>query len=215
MESLTISAAAVSFDSVVAEDFRHGDNFKRGHFCVIEPDVIVGNNVHLGHNVMLKSGTRIGDNVEMADYCCTTGVCVIGNNVAIRTGSTISKGVIVDDWAFIGAGIMSSHTKHIYHGRPDAPRKQCITRIGYGAVVGSRTNLIAGVQIAPGAVVGYNSNVVCDLAEPHGLYFNRAFPRAVLVRAIEPYEDLYIDIPDDYEPRQFDPELLKRYLPYA
>ena len=202
----------------VAGDFKRGYNFSIGEYCVIEPDVVVGNGVCLGHFVMLKSGTRILDNVELADYCKTTGLCIIGNNVMVRTGSCISKGVIVNDWAFIGAGVMSSHTKHIYHGRPRARRKQLITRIGYGAVIGSRTNLMAGVQIAPGAVVGYNSNVVGDLDIRHGVYLNRPGPVATFqhtTAALNHARGRYIDVPSDYEPHQFDPEMLERYLPYA
>ncbi len=201
--------------SHIANDFRYGDNFKYGRHCVVEPDVIVGDNVSLGHYVLLKSGTRILNNVELADYCKTTGLCIIGNNVMVRTGSCISKGVIVDDWAFIGAGVMTSHTKNIYHGRPAAARRQLITRIGYGVVVGSRTNMVAGVTIAPGAVVGYHSSVVNNLGAWHGLYLNRPKPMATFQRIIKPDSELYVEILDGYNPHQFDPEMLKRYLPYA
>jgi acetyltransferase-like isoleucine patch superfamily enzyme len=201
--------------SYIADDFRHGDNVQVGQFCVIEPDVIVGDNVSLGHFVTLKPGTRIGNNVELADYCKTTGLCIIGNNVMVRTGSCVSKGVIVNDWVLIGAGVMTNHTKNIYHGRPDATRKQLITQIGYGAVVGSASNLTAGVEIAPGAIVGYRSSVVGDLLTDHGIYLDRPHPVATLQRWLEPWESGYINVPDDYEPYEFDQEMLEKYLPYV
>ena len=110
--------------SVVADDFQEYFPFRNmGHFCVIEKDVKVGDNVVLGDFVKLKSGTRIGDNVNLADYVKTTGLCYIGNNVNIRTGSCISKSVIVEDNTFIGAGVMSSHTRNVYHMRPKMPKK--------------------------------------------------------------------------------------------
>ena len=202
-------------NSIISGDFQHGKNLTHGHFCVIEPDVVVGDDVSLGNYVMLKSGTRILNGVNMADYCKTTGACIIGNSVMIRTGSCISKGVIVDDWVFIGAGIMTSHTKHIYHGRPQAPRRQLVTRIGYGAVIGSRANMVAGVEIAPGAVVGYHSSVVKSLPMPRGIYLNSPGSIASLQRTIEPGEDLYIELPEHYERHEFNPGLLKKYLPYA
>ena len=140
--------------SWIATDFAHGAGFDHGLQCIIDPDVVVGEGVRLGHRVHLASGTRVLDDVEIADDCVTTGICLIGNHVRVRTDSCISKSVIVDDWCFIAAGIMSSHTKNIDHGRPRAPKRQLITRYGYGSVIGSRTNTSAGITIAPGAIVG-------------------------------------------------------------
>ena len=130
------------------------------------------------------------DDVEIADDCVTTGICLLGNHVRVRTGSCISKSVIVDDWCFVAAGIMSSHTKNIYHARPNAPKKQLITRFGYGSVIGSRTNTSAGVSIAPGAIVGYGSHVTVDLTEPNGVYYNDPHPYATLQRRLETGQSL-------------------------
>ena len=169
----------------------------------------------LGHRVHLASGTRILNDVEIADDCVTTGIALIGNHVRVRTGSCISKSVIVDDWCFIAAGIMSSHTKNVYHGRPRAPRHQLVTRFGYGTIIGSRTNTSAGVIIAPGSIVGYGSHVVFDLATPHGIYYNSPDPWATLQSVLRPTNPFYIEVPSDYVPHRFDPELLRRYLPHA
>ena len=197
--------------SWIAKDFKHGRNFEHGLNCIIDPDVVVGDDVRLGHDVHLKSGTRVLNDVEIADHCETTGICIIGNHVRIRTGSCISKSVVIDDWAFVAAGIMSSHTKHIYHGRPKMERRQLVTRIGYGTIIGSRTNLIAGITIAPGTIVGYNSNVVKDLDVSHGVYFGQP---ARFIKRLEEDDPWYIEVPDDYEPHQFDEEMLKKYLPF-
>ncbi|HQG03590.1 MAG TPA: hypothetical protein PLB30_03690 [Thermoleophilia bacterium] len=201
--------------SWIAKDFAHGADFEHGLECIIDPDVVVGDGVRLGHRVHLAPGTRFGDDIEFADDCVTTGVCLLGDHVRVRTGSCISKSVIVDDWAFVAAGIMSSHTKNIYHGRPRAPKRQLITRFGYGCVIGSRTNTSAGITVAPGAIVGYGSHVVVDLDTPNGVYFNDPHPYATLQRVLGPDSPYYIEIPTDYEPRRFDPELLAKYLPYA
>lgn len=195
--------------SYFALDLQHGDNFQCGIGCIIEPDVVVGDNVALGHNVILKSGTRIGNDVVLGDNVCTTGVCLIGNHIRIRTGSVISKGVIVDDWAFIGAGIMSSHTKNVSHGRPAMEPRQLLARIGYGAIVGSRCNLMAGVWIAPGVVVGYDSNVTRDLDKPSFLYWGNPATWKSFVPS-----KWHIEIPDDYVPHSIDAELLTKYLPH-
>jgi UDP-2-acetamido-3-amino-2,3-dideoxy-glucuronate N-acetyltransferase len=180
--------------------FKSGKNFKIGFNCVIEEDVEIGNDVTIGHFVMLRNGTRIGDRVNISDYCCSTGVCYIGNDVNIRTRSTISKGVIVEDRAFIGAGVMTSHTKNIYHMRPMMPKRQLITRISMGAVIGSSCNLRAGVTVGPSVVVGYDSSV----------YFGNP---AKKVGPLPP--EMVVEAPEGWEPHKFSEELLKKYLPHC
>ena len=75
--------------SWIAKDFAHGAGFDHGLQCIIDPDVVVGADVRLGHRVHLASGTRVLDDVEIADDCVTTGICLIGNRVRVRTGSCI------------------------------------------------------------------------------------------------------------------------------
>lgn len=182
---------------------------KFGQNVVIEDDVVIGPGCKIGHQCVLKSGTRMGRNVDFADLCCTTGLCYIGNDVAVRTRSTISKGVIVEDRAFIGAGVMTSHTKSIYHHRPGADRRQYITRIGMGAVIGSSSNLMAGVYVLSNVIVGYASNVVKDLLVV-GVYFGN--PAKIV---LDVPMQACVDYPENWEPHAFSKEELKRYLPYA
>lgn len=200
--------------SWIANEFQHGSNFRHGLNCILEPDVVVGDDVVLGHNVHLKAGTRVFSDVEIADHCMTTGISIIGNHVRIRTGSCISKSVILNDWVFVAAGIMSSHTKNVYHGRPGMEKRQYVTHVGYGAIIGSRTNLMAGIKVAPGSIVGYEANVAGDLMDSHGIYFNRPHPWATLQRILEPDDPWYIEVPKDYVPYFFDDDLLKKYLPF-
>jgi len=188
--------------------FKHGKNFKIGNFSIIESGVRVGDNVTIGHHCLLKSGTRFADNVNFADYCKTTGICYVGNNVNVRTGSCISKSVIVEDKAFIGAAVMTSHTKHIHHQRPQMPRVQLLTRIGYGAVVGSHTNLSAGVHIGDNVVIGYGSVVIKDVLEP-AIYAGNP-----LRKLKELSDEMRVTKPDGYEEHIFSDEMLAKYLPY-
>lgn len=192
----------------IHSSFIHGENFSIGKESVIEEDVIVGDNVKIGHHCTLKSGTRFRNNIDFADYCKTTGICYVGNDVNIRTGSCISKSVIVEDKAFIGAGIMSSHTKHVYHHRPEAPKTQLITRIGYGSIIGSCVCLSAGVNICDNAIVGYGSLVTKDISEP-AIYVGSPVKR---IADIPP--KYYIKKPDDYKEHIFTYEELQKYLPF-
>lgn len=194
----------------IAKDFSPGKNFSIGQYCVIESDVIVGDNVRIGHQVVLKSGTRFANDIDFADYCCTTGLCYVGNNVNIRTRSTISKGVIVEDRAFIGAGVMTSHTKHVSHWRPKMIKQQHITRIGMGAIIGSSVNIMAGIKIMNNVIVGYASNIVQDLLY-RGIYVGN--PAKIIVLKVSP--EMMIQFPKDWSAYEFTQKLLKQYLPYV
>lgn len=156
-------------NSIIHPSFRYGKNFKIGNFCVIEEDVIVGDNISLGNYVMLKSGTRFGNNVDFADCCVTTGACWVGNNVAFRTGAILSKSVIVEDNVFYGPGVITNHTKHVSHARPNMKKEQTVTNIGYGSIIGSQVSILAGINISPLSIVGGGSVVVKDLIE-QGVY---------------------------------------------
>ena len=149
--------------------FKHGKNFKLGEFCVIEEDVVVGDDVKLGHHVMLKKGTRFGNSVDFADYCVTTGACWVGNNTAFRTGAILSKSVIVEDNVFYGPGVVTNHTKHVPHMRPNMRKEQLITNIGFGAIIGTQASIVAGITICPLAIIGGGGVVVKDLVED-GVY---------------------------------------------
>jgi len=193
---------------IIGDNVILGDNVTIGDFCKIDSDVVTGDNVRLGDYVKLKSGTRMGNNIDMADYCCTTGICYIGNDVNVRTRSTVSKGVILEDKVFIGAGVMMSHTKNVYHHRPTMPKQQLIARVNYGCIVGSHSNMMAGVEIGPDVIVGYNSNVVKSITEA-GVYMGNPATRRFEVPKV-----WLIKEPDDYERHQFSKEMLEKYLPF-
>jgi len=187
--------------------FKFGEGLSLGFNCIIEEDVEVGRNVSLGHNVVLKSGTRFGDNVQFADYCKTTGLCYLGNNVNVRTDACISKGVVAEDRVFIGPSVMTNHTKHVVHGRPNLMHQQSITRIGYGAVIGSCVFLNAGIHVGDNVIIGAGAVVTKDLLEPAVYVGNPA-------RKLKDLPSGYLILkPMDYREHFFSEEIIKKYLP--
>lgn len=190
----------------IHNSFVHGENFKCGENVIIEEDVVVGDDVKLGHNATLKSGTRIMNDVTLADYVKTTGICIIGNGVGARTGACISKSVIINDNAFIGPGIMTNHTRNVMHKR-DLREVQLITRIGYGAVIGSMASLVAGLTIGDNVFIAAASNVYKDILEA-GIYGGNPVRK---IKDIDP--DFVLEKPRDYVDYEFDEELLRKYLP--
>ena len=191
----------------IHSSFIHGENFRCGENVIIEEGVIVGNDVKLGHNVTLKSGTRIMNDVALSDYVKTTGLCIIGNNVDARTGACISRSVILNDNAFIGPEVMTNHTKNIAHRRPHLREFQLITKIGYGAVIGSDSSLVAGLTIGDNVVIAAGSNVYKDILEL-GTYGGNPLRK---IKDLNP--EYILEKPENYIDYEFDIELLRKYLP--
>ena len=191
----------------IHSSFVHGENFKCGENVIIEEDVVAGDDVHIGHNVVLKSGTRVMNSVVLSDYVKTTGLCIIGNGVDARTGACISRSVIINDNAFIGPEVMTNHTKNVAHRRPHLRESQLITRIGYGAVIGSDSSLVAGLTIGDNVVIAAGTNVYKDVIEA-GVYGGNP------IRKLKDLDAAYLLArPTGYVDYEFDLDLLRRYLP--
>ncbi len=144
--------------NVIHESFRHGKNFKIGHFCVIEEDVIVGDDVELQNYVLLKSGTGIANNVYVDSYFRSSGDNWIGSNVTLRFGSTIARRVRVEDDVFISPNVMTVYIL------PDGSRSAG-TLIKKGAFIATAAVIGPNVTIGEGVVIGANSYVNKDCTE--------------------------------------------------
>jgi len=146
----------------IADNFKHGKNFKCGSFVKIEKDVVVGDDVTIEHFVLLKSGTRIGNNVFVDSYVRSSGDNKIGNNVTLRYGSTIAKEVTVEDDVFISPNVMTIYTRH-------TGEKIVGTVIGKGTHIGTAAVIGPGVKIVPNTIVGAQAYVSKNITEA-GIY---------------------------------------------
>ncbi len=146
----------------IADDFKHGENFKCGSFVKIDSDVVVGENVSIDHYVLLKSGTRIGNNVFVDSYVRSSGSNKIENNVTLRYGCTIAKAMIVEDDVFISPNVMTIYSRH-------TGEKVEGTVIGKGTHVGTAAVIGPGVKIAANSVIGAQGYVSKDITEA-GVY---------------------------------------------
>lgn len=129
---------------------------------IIEPNVMIGDNVEMGYFILLKSGTRIGNNVFIDSYVKTSGDCVIGDNVTLRYNCTIARETTIKDNVFISPNVMM-----IYSG-PGAENTNGIV-IEEGAYIGTAAVIGQGVRIGKGAIIGAMSYVTKD-CEPGKTY---------------------------------------------
>jgi acetyltransferase-like isoleucine patch superfamily enzyme len=134
----------------------------------IAPDVKLGANVKLSKFINLY-GCSIGDNTKI-------GACVeiqknaqIGANCKISSHTFICEGVIIEDGAFIGHGVMFINDKYPRSANVDgtmqteADWKVVTTYIRKGASIGSNATILCGITIGEGAIVGAGSVVTKDV----------------------------------------------------
>ncbi len=115
-------------------------------FSVVADNVVVMDEVSIGEGAILCPFTTITSNVKIGKsfhaniYSYVAHDCVVGDYVTFAPGVKCNGNVVIDDYAYIGAGAI------IKQGRPGKP-----LHIGKGAVVGM--GAVVTKDIPDGAVV--------------------------------------------------------------
>jgi acetyltransferase-like isoleucine patch superfamily enzyme len=135
-------------------------SFRQGIGVVIEEGCKIGNNTFIGNYTVLRPNTKIGDNCKIGHLVICEGNTVIGNNVVIQSQCHLTRGLIIEDDAFIAPGVVTCNDRKICHRRrhlieydEKAPKICRAARIGSGAI------LLPGVIIGENAFVGAGSVV--------------------------------------------------------
>ena len=137
-------------------------------FCRIAPDVKLGKEVKIYGFVNLY-GCSIGDETKIGTFVEIQGGAVIGKRVKISSHTFICEGVTIEDYVFIGHGVMFINDRFPRSTNPDGSVQtgedwECVpTLIGRGASVGSNATLLCGVKVGEGAIVGAGSVVTKDV----------------------------------------------------
>lgn len=150
--------------------------------CVFEGEVILGNNVHIGPNCVIRD-TTLGDHTVVNANSVLDGViagnaCDIGPFARLRPGTVLADKAKIGNFvetkkSVIGAGSKVNHLSYI--GDTTVGKSANIgagtitcnydgvnkfrTEIGDGAFIGSNSSLIAPVTIGAGATVGAGSAI--------------------------------------------------------
>lgn len=139
-----------------------------GQFCVITPDVKLGQDVVI-HNFVNLYGCEIGDGSKIGSFVEIQKGVLVGRNCKISSHTFICEGVTIEDEVFVGHGVIFINDKHPRatntHGalQSEADWQVVPTIVRRRASIGSGATIICGVTIGEGAAVGAGAVVTRDV----------------------------------------------------
>lgn len=132
---------------------------------VIYTDVTVGDDVELGHNVVLRENVTVGDNSLVGTNVVIDGETTVGKRVSIQTGVYICRKSRIEDFVFLGPYCVFTNDKYVMQKEAELEGPT----VRRGASIGANSTLMAGVVIGKGSVVGAQAIVTKDV--PAGTVF--------------------------------------------
>jgi acetyltransferase-like isoleucine patch superfamily enzyme len=136
----------------------------------ISPDVKLGKGVIIHHPELVNLyGCTIGDESKIGAFVEIQKNAVIGRSCKISSHSFICEGVTIEDFVFVGHGVMFTNDLYPRAANPDGSLqkdtdwKVVPTQVKQGASLGSNTIILCGVSIGEGAMVGAGSVVTKDV----------------------------------------------------
>jgi bifunctional UDP-N-acetylglucosamine pyrophosphorylase/glucosamine-1-phosphate N-acetyltransferase len=156
--------------------------------CVFEGDVVLGDNVRIGPNCVIRNA-RIAANVDIESHSLIDEAVVgvgahIGPFARLRPGTELAANAKVGNFVetkktYIGEGSKVNHLTYVgdctigVNANIGAGTITCNydgvnkfkTKIGDGAFIGSNSSLVAPVSIGKNATVGAGSTITADVAD--------------------------------------------------
>lgn len=139
-----------------------------GQFCVIAPDVKLGQGVVIHHFVNLY-GCEIGDNTKIGSFVEIQKGVLVGRNCKVSSHTFVCEGVTIEDEVFIGHGVMFINDKYPRAANPDGTLQSELdwqvvpTVVRRGASIGSGATILCGITIGEEATVGAGAVVTKDV----------------------------------------------------
>ena len=137
-------------------------------FVCIAPDVKLGKDVKLSKFINLY-GCEIGDETKIGAFVEIQKNATVGKRCKISSHTFICEGVVIEDNAFIGHGVMFINDSYPRATAADgnlqteADWKVERTVIKRGASIGSGATILCNVTIGENAIIGAGSVVTKDV----------------------------------------------------
>jgi acetyltransferase-like isoleucine patch superfamily enzyme len=136
---------------------------------VIETDFMnLGKGCYIGHFTFIRPRVIIGDYSEIRAHCVIAADARIGSYTNINQFTNVCRDTIIEDYVFIGPGVIMTNTKKIAFKRDYDDISQA-PYIEYGSRIGGGVTICPAVRIGRNSLIGAGSVVTKD-TEPGYLY---------------------------------------------
>jgi acetyltransferase-like isoleucine patch superfamily enzyme len=139
--------------------------FTQGRHCVIFEGVRIGDGTRLGNFVLIRSQTTIGVGCTIGSNVDIEGEVRIGDHVSLQSFCYITRGVVIEDEAFLGPRVTTMNDRRICYRRPGMAFLRAAPRILHAARIGGGSLLLPGITVGENAVVGAGSVVTRDVPD--------------------------------------------------
>lgn len=148
---------------MIHESVKIGKETKIMSSAIIEENVTIGSYCFIGHNVQIRPGCVIGDHTQILPFVFLEGNNKVGSHVSITPHSHITKGMIIEDWVFIGPHMNSMNDRSMVYGRThikpfvlEAPIIRRAARIGGGVCILPRVEVGENALVGAGSILTKN-----------------------------------------------------------
>ncbi|MEO6392483.1 MAG: acyltransferase [Pyrinomonadaceae bacterium] len=142
----------------------------KGQFCIIAPDVKLGDNVAIYSFVNLY-GCEIGDGTKIGAFVEIQKGARVGRNCKISSHTFVCEGVTIEDGVFVGHNVSFINDKYPRATNEDGAMQTEAdwtlqrTTVRKGASIGTGATILGGVTIGESAIVGAGAVVTHDVPD--------------------------------------------------
>jgi acetyltransferase-like isoleucine patch superfamily enzyme len=142
-----------------------GNNAIIRTFTVIYADVIIGDDLKTGHNVLIREKTIIGNKTVIGSGTVIDGNAIIGNRVKLESNVYIPTRSKIGNDVFIGPGVVLTNDKYPQRRRSEYEPKGPI--IHDSVSIGANSTILPGIEVNEGALIAAGSVVTRDVPAWH------------------------------------------------
>lgn len=117
----------------------------------------IGDDVEIGHNVLVREYTVIGRSTTIGTGTIIEGQCRIGRDVSVQSNAFLPLLTVIEDGVFVGPRVV------ITNDRYPKSRRIVSTVVKKGAVLGANATIIAGVTVGENAIIAAGAVVTKDV----------------------------------------------------
>jgi UDP-3-O-[3-hydroxymyristoyl] glucosamine N-acyltransferase len=177
--------ALIGEGTIIQPNVFIGNHVHIGSNCIIHPNVTIYDHCVIGNNVVIHAGAVLGadafyfkkraDREVIYDKLESCGRVVIEDDVEIGAGCTIDKGVSGD--TIIGRGTKLDNMIHIGHGTVIGRNCLFAAQVGIGgkAVIEDNVILWGQVGVSKDLVIGKNAVVLAQSGVPGSLEGDKVY----------------------------------------